>query len=127
MCPAARDVRFPLATSSEVQEAFHDASHAEQLYQAGLMMTCLVGVDGNVYPRNINLESLTLQAKMRRAQAEIELRRMSIENVLESHNSKLPSLFSSTTDAFCRHIIIISSFQWTYSPASTRSIMLLRR
>jgi len=90
------------------------------------MMTCLVGVDGDVYPRNVNLELLTLRAKMRRAQTEIELCTMAIENVLESDNSKLPSLFSSTADALCRHIIIIiiiiiiSGFQWIYSPTSTR-------
>ncbi|KAG0692388.1 hypothetical protein DFH29DRAFT_1008725 [Suillus ampliporus] len=66
----------------DVQEAFYDAFHAEQACQAGLMTQSFT-LNGNLYQRNIELELLILQAKMRRAQAEIDLYTVAIENARE--------------------------------------------
>ncbi|KAG2112390.1 uncharacterized protein F5147DRAFT_684720 [Suillus discolor] len=64
-----------------IQEAFYDAFHAEHTCQAGLTSHSLT-VDGE-HQRNIGLELLILQAKMRRAQAEIDLYTAAIENARE--------------------------------------------
>ncbi|KAG1779656.1 hypothetical protein EV702DRAFT_1043575 [Suillus placidus] len=70
-----------------IQEAFYDAFHAEHTCQAGLMSHSLT-VDGeHVYQRNIGLELLILQAKMRCAQAEIDLYTVAIENAHEFDRS----------------------------------------
>jgi hypothetical protein len=69
--------------TANIQEAFYHAFHAEQFYQAGLMPYFLAANGNHVYHRNIELELLTLQAKMRRAQAEIELYTVAIENTRE--------------------------------------------
>lgn len=54
----------------DVQEAFYSAFHAEQACQAGLLSHSL---PGHTWQRNIGLEFIILQAKTRRAQAEINL------------------------------------------------------
>jgi hypothetical protein len=101
--------------TAEVQEAFYDAFHAEQTCQARLVTR---PINGDAYQHNIELELLTLQAKMRRAQAEIELYTMAIENVLEFDNSGPPSsCFLQLLMLFCRYIDI---FHWIYSTASIR-------
>ncbi|KAG1744755.1 hypothetical protein EDB19DRAFT_1906472 [Suillus lakei] len=62
-----------------IQEAFYNAFHTEHTCQAGLTLHSLA-VDGeHVYQHNIGLELLTLQAKMRHAQAEIDYT-VAIEN-----------------------------------------------
>ncbi|KAG1838001.1 hypothetical protein F4604DRAFT_1941885 [Suillus subluteus] len=75
--------------SVDVQEAFYHAFHAEQAFQARLTTYSLHHNGDHVYQHNIELESLTLQAKMHRAQAEIDLYTMAIANACEfdfSHN-----------------------------------------
>ncbi|KAG1786224.1 uncharacterized protein HD556DRAFT_1507598 [Suillus plorans] len=54
----------------DVQEAFYSAFHAEQACQAELLSHSL---PGHTWQRNIGLEFIILQAKMCRAQAEINL------------------------------------------------------
>ncbi|KAG1869093.1 hypothetical protein C8R48DRAFT_671109 [Suillus tomentosus] len=69
----------------DVQETFYDAFRAEQAYQAGLTPLFLFANGHHAYPsqRNIGLELLVLQAKMRRAKAEVDLYAMAIENACE--------------------------------------------
>ncbi|KAG1840203.1 hypothetical protein C8R48DRAFT_679624, partial [Suillus tomentosus] len=67
----------------DVQEAFYSAVCAEQACQARLMTQTHVVNNGYPYQRNIGLEWFTLQAKMRRAQAEIELYTVAIANARE--------------------------------------------
>ncbi|KAG1896387.1 uncharacterized protein F5891DRAFT_1193188 [Suillus fuscotomentosus] len=79
----------------DIQEAFYDAFCTEQAYQAGLMAR-FVTVGGNyIYQRNIGLEVLILQAKMRRAKAEIELYTVAIQNAREFDFSDNTSASSS--------------------------------
>ncbi|KAG1737724.1 hypothetical protein EDB19DRAFT_1909484 [Suillus lakei] len=54
----------------DVQEAFYSAFHAEQACQAGLLSHSL---PGHTWQHNIGLEFITLQAKTRHAQAEMNL------------------------------------------------------
>lgn len=70
-----------------IQEAFYNAFCAEHTCQSGLTSHALT-VDGElVYQRNLGLELLILQAKMRRAQAEINLYTVAIENAHECDRS----------------------------------------
>jgi len=79
-CVEASSPLFSTGVTIDVQKAFCDALHAEQAFQAGLMIHPLT-IDGNhVYQRNIGLELLILQAKVRRARAEIELYTVAVEN-----------------------------------------------
>lgn len=66
-----------------IQEAFYDAFRAENTCQAGLTLHALTINGEHVYQRNFGLELLILQAKMRRAQAEIDLYTVAIENAHE--------------------------------------------
>ena len=78
---------LPLSSTGatvDVQKAFHDALRAEQTFQAGLMMLSLTVNGDYVYQRNIGLELLILQAKMRRVRAEIELYTVAVENARQS-------------------------------------------
>jgi hypothetical protein len=65
--------------SLDVQETFYNAFCAEQVCQAGLMTQLLFTNGHHAYPRNIGLELLVLQAKMRRAKAEVDLYTVAIE------------------------------------------------
>ncbi|KAG1776440.1 hypothetical protein EV702DRAFT_1046056 [Suillus placidus] len=67
----------------DVQEAFYSAFHGEQACQAGLMTQSSAVNANHTYQHNIGLESLILQAKMRHAQAEIELYTVAIANAHE--------------------------------------------
>ncbi|KAG1839863.1 hypothetical protein C8R48DRAFT_679732 [Suillus tomentosus] len=69
----------------DVQETFYDAFHVEQAYQAGLTPLFLFANGHHAYlsQHNIGLELLVLQAKMRRAKAEVGLYAMAIENACE--------------------------------------------
>lgn len=67
----------------DVQEAFYSAFRAEQACQAGLMIQSSAVNSSHTYQHNIGLESLILQAKMRRTQAEIELYTVAIANARE--------------------------------------------
>ncbi|KAG0700541.1 hypothetical protein DFH29DRAFT_1001044 [Suillus ampliporus] len=80
-----------------IQEAFYDAFHAERACQAGLMTESLTVGGEHAYQRNLGLELLILQAKMRRAQAEIDLYTVTIENAREFDFSTISSkpLYSS--------------------------------
>lgn len=65
--------------SLDIQESFYNAFRAEQVCQAGLMTQLLFANGHHAYPRNIGLELLVLQAKMRRAKAEVDLYTAAIE------------------------------------------------
>jgi hypothetical protein len=73
----------------DVQEAFFGAFQEELDTQAELMKKSLAVRRSNAYLRNLALDWLMLQAKMRRAQAEIRLYTLAIENsyVYESSDS----------------------------------------
>ncbi|KAG1736913.1 uncharacterized protein EDB91DRAFT_1083258 [Suillus paluster] len=80
----------------DVQEAFYDAFHAEQACQAGLMTQSFT-VNGDLYHRDIRLELLILQAKMRHAQAEIDLYTVAIKNAREFDSCDNISVSSSSS------------------------------
>ncbi|KAG2346751.1 hypothetical protein BDR05DRAFT_945741 [Suillus weaverae] len=67
----------------DVQEAFYSAFCVEQACQAGFMTQSSAVNTNHTYQHNIGLESLILQAKMHRAQAEIELYTVAIANARE--------------------------------------------
>jgi hypothetical protein len=86
--------------AASIQEAFYDAYHAENTCQAGLTSQALTVNGEHVYQRNFGLELLILQTKMRRAQAEIDLYTVAIENAHEfdcpTTSGFLVNIFSST-------------------------------
>lgn len=100
-CVAASSPLSSTGVAVDVQKAFHDALHAEQAFQAGLMMLSLTINGDYVYQRNIGLELLILQAKMRRARAEIELYTVTVENARQFDFSD--NMFSSIADIFQVH------------------------
>ncbi|KAG1863293.1 hypothetical protein C8R48DRAFT_672826 [Suillus tomentosus] len=80
-----------------IQETFYDAFHSEQTCQTRLIAHSLT-VDGeHTYQRNLGLELLILQAKMRRAQAEVDLYTMAIENAREFDFSAITNQLPSPT------------------------------
>ncbi|KAG1859421.1 hypothetical protein C8R48DRAFT_774758 [Suillus tomentosus] len=66
--------------TSDVQERFFKAFQAELTIQAELMVTSLATRRNNAHLRNLGLDLLILRAKLHRAQAEMELYRMAMEN-----------------------------------------------
>ncbi|KAG1732428.1 uncharacterized protein EDB91DRAFT_1084757 [Suillus paluster] len=66
--------------TSNVQEKTFMAFQAELAMQAGLMVTSLATRRNNARLRNLGLDLLILRAKLCRAQAEMELYTMAIEN-----------------------------------------------
>jgi len=83
---------------SEKISTMSDALHAEQSFQAALMIPPII--NGNyVYPRNIGFEFLILQAKLRRALAEIEVYTVVIQN---AHQFE----FSDNTGESPSHVFI---------------------
>lgn len=66
--------------ASDVQERFFKAFQAELTLQAELMLTSLATRRNNAHLRNLGSDLLILQAKLHRAQAEMELYTMAIEN-----------------------------------------------
>lgn len=66
--------------TSDVQERFFKAFQAELTLQAELMLTSLATRRNNAHLRNLGSDLLILQAKLHRAQAEMELYTMAIEN-----------------------------------------------
>ncbi|KAG1849745.1 hypothetical protein F4604DRAFT_1934773 [Suillus subluteus] len=74
---------LPLSSTwvtADVQEAFNVAFETELTLQAELMATSLVTRRSNAYLCNLGLDLLILQAKIHRAQAEIALYTLAIEN-----------------------------------------------
>ncbi|KAG1848281.1 hypothetical protein F4604DRAFT_1687806 [Suillus subluteus] len=77
-----------------IQEAFYDAFHAERACQAELMTHFLTVDSKHTYQHNLGLELLTLQAKMCRAQAEVDLYTVAIENACKFDFSAITSQIS---------------------------------
>ncbi|KAG2125335.1 hypothetical protein DEU56DRAFT_759365 [Suillus clintonianus] len=73
--------------TAEIQEAFYDAFRMELRMQAELMKKSVATRRSNAYLRNLGLDLLILQAKMRRAKAEIQLYTLAIQNTYESDTS----------------------------------------
>ncbi|KAG1861863.1 hypothetical protein C8R48DRAFT_673316 [Suillus tomentosus] len=74
---------LPLSSTwvtTDVQEAFYNAFQEELNMQAELMTMSLATRHNNTYLRNLGLDLLILQSKTRRAEAEIELYNVAIEN-----------------------------------------------
>ncbi|KAG1892477.1 hypothetical protein F4604DRAFT_1672481 [Suillus subluteus] len=81
----------------EIQEVLYDAFCTEQACQAGLLARSLTVNSNRIYQRNIGLEVLILQAKMRRTKAEIELYTAAIQNAREFDFSDNTSASSSSS------------------------------
>ncbi|KAG1867599.1 hypothetical protein C8R48DRAFT_772082 [Suillus tomentosus] len=73
----------------EIQEAFYDAFRMELRMQVELMRKSVAARRSNAYLRNLALDLLILQAKMRRANAENKLYTLAIQNTSESSSSDL--------------------------------------
>ncbi|KAG2051214.1 hypothetical protein BDR06DRAFT_973931 [Suillus hirtellus] len=74
---------LPLSSTwvtTDVQEAFYNAFQEELNMQAELMTMSLTTRHNNTYLCNLGLDLLILQSKMCRAEAEIELYNVAIEN-----------------------------------------------
>jgi hypothetical protein len=100
-----------------VQDTFHDAFRAEQACQARLTPQFLSAYSHHTYPgqRNIGLELLVLQAKMRRAKAEVDLYTIAIEKACEhdfavSTSGYAYRVFFSISDAFADTLSSPSEF-----------------
>ncbi|KAG1894628.1 uncharacterized protein F5891DRAFT_984900 [Suillus fuscotomentosus] len=88
---------LPLSSTwvtADVQEAFYQSFKQELTMQAELMVTSLATRRSNAYLRNLGLDLLILQAKRRRAHAEIALYTMAIDNL---HGYNLSNTSSSTS------------------------------
>ncbi|KAG1840649.1 hypothetical protein C8R48DRAFT_781664 [Suillus tomentosus] len=98
---------LPLSSTwitTDVREAFHRAFQEELTLQAELMVASLATRRNNAYLRNLGLDLLILQAKMRRAQAEIELYSLAIENIHRfdlSGSSSTTSFHSTGSRCLC--------------------------
>lgn len=93
---------LPLSSTwvtTDVHEGFYNAFQEELNMQAELMTMSLATKNDNAYLRNLGLDLLILQAKMRRAQAEIELYNVAIENAHEFNlcdsSRHMPIIFPS--------------------------------
>lgn len=69
--------------TARAQEAFYKAFKIELTSQAELMANSLANKHDSAYMRTLEQDLLTLQAKMRRAEAEIELYTLAIDNTHE--------------------------------------------
>jgi hypothetical protein len=81
--------------TTRAQEAFYEAFKIELTSQAELMAKSLANKRDSAYVRTFEQDLLTLQAKMRRAEAEIELYSLAIDNTHEfnfSDNSECKSV-----------------------------------
>ena len=78
-CAAPSSPPSSTEVTADARKKFHDALHAEQAFQAAMMIPLTINGD-YVYQRNVGFEFLILQAKLRRALAEIELYTAAIEN-----------------------------------------------
>lgn len=106
--------------TTNVQEAFYDALHAERACQTGLLAQALTTKGNHPYERNIALEFLILHAKMRRAQAETDLYAMAIEHARESDFSDNTSehelyFFLALLTGLRRHDVLSQSVYTTTS------------
>ncbi|KAG2741671.1 hypothetical protein P692DRAFT_20879848 [Suillus brevipes Sb2] len=83
-----------------VQDTFHDAFRVEQACQARLTPQFLSAYSHHAYPgqRNIGLELLVLQAKMRRAKAEVDLYTIAIEKACEHDFAVSTNTLSSPSE-----------------------------
>jgi hypothetical protein len=95
-CAAPSSPPSSTGVTADARKKFHDALHAEQSFQAALMISLTINGD-YVYQRNIGLEFLIIQAKMRRALAEVELYTAAIENARQFE-------FSDNTGEFPSHV-----------------------
>ncbi|KAG1769403.1 hypothetical protein EDD22DRAFT_996447 [Suillus occidentalis] len=77
------------------QKSFYEAFKIELASQAELMAKSLANKRGSTYMRTLEQDLLTLQAKMRRAEAEIELYTLAIDNTHEFNFSDNSSSTSS--------------------------------
>ncbi|KAG1873146.1 hypothetical protein F4604DRAFT_1681201 [Suillus subluteus] len=77
--------------TADVQNAFYEAFHTELDMQSELMSKSLATRHSNAYLRNLGLDLLILHSKMRRAQAEIRLYMLAIDNTRLSDSSDLSS------------------------------------
>src|SRR5271168_2466727 len=88
--------------TTDVQEAFYAAFRRELTLQAELMATSLATNRSNAYLRNLGLDLLILEAKICRAQAEIALYTLAIENTpifnLSDSSKQQPIIFPSFTN-----------------------------
>ncbi|KAG1736825.1 hypothetical protein EDD22DRAFT_852209 [Suillus occidentalis] len=71
----------------KIQEAFFNAFQMELHMQVELMRKFVAAKRSNAYLRNLGLDLLILQAKMRCAKAEIQLYMLAIQNTSESGSS----------------------------------------
>ncbi|KIK33619.1 hypothetical protein CY34DRAFT_110582 [Suillus luteus UH-Slu-Lm8-n1] len=71
----------------ETQEAFYEAFRMELRMQVELMRKSVATRRSNAYLRNLGLDLLILQAKMRHAKAENQLYTLAIQNTSESSSS----------------------------------------
>lgn len=77
---------MPLSSTwvtADVQKSFYESFKQELAIQAELMVTSLATRRSNAYLRNLALDLLILQAKRRRAHAEIALYTMAIDNLCQ--------------------------------------------
>ncbi|KAG2136383.1 uncharacterized protein EDB93DRAFT_1254043 [Suillus bovinus] len=81
--------------TTRAQEAFYEAFKIEQTSQAELMAKSLANECDSGYMRTSERDSFTLQAKMRRAKAEMELYTLAIDNTHEFNFSENSSSTSS--------------------------------
>lgn len=82
--------------TTRAKEAFYEAFKIEQASQAELMAKSLANTRDNGYMRTRERDSFTLQAKMRRAKAEIDLYTLAIDNTHEFNFSDNSSSTSSS-------------------------------
>ncbi|KAG1741723.1 hypothetical protein EDB19DRAFT_709901 [Suillus lakei] len=81
--------------TARAQEAFYEAFKIEQTSQVKLMAKSHANKRDSVYMHNLERDLFTLEAKMRRAEAEIELYTLAIENTHEFNFSDNSSSTSS--------------------------------
>ncbi|KAG1887689.1 hypothetical protein F4604DRAFT_1916501 [Suillus subluteus] len=81
--------------TSDIQEAFYDAFRTELCMQAELMTKSIATRRSNAYLRNLGLDLLILQAKMRRAKAEMQIYMLAIQNTYVFEPSDSSSQTSS--------------------------------
>ncbi|KAG1888385.1 hypothetical protein F4604DRAFT_1674732 [Suillus subluteus] len=75
----------------KIQDAFYNAFQTELRMQAELMTKSIATRHSNAYLRNLGLDLLILQAKMRCAKAEIQLYTLAIQNAYEFTSSDCSS------------------------------------
>ncbi|KAG1771812.1 hypothetical protein EDD22DRAFT_842623 [Suillus occidentalis] len=88
----------------ETQEAFYEAFRMELRMQVELMRKSVATRRSNAYLRNLGLDLLILQAKMRRAKAENQLYTLAIQNTSESGSSDLADAVAGSRTSWDQNI-----------------------